>query len=77
MSDVRRWLDSLADGADDEADETSIFVQLDALGAERRERHDPHWFPDGPDPDGLEALVRDRKRRGVLRPPPGRKEHAR
>jgi hypothetical protein len=45
---------------EEEPDATDIFVQIDALGAERRERRDPRWFPRGPDPEGLERLVRER-----------------
>jgi hypothetical protein len=45
------------------ADEDPIFEQIDALRDERRERGDPRWFPPGPDPEGLERLVRERRAR--------------
>jgi hypothetical protein len=43
-----------------EPDASDILVQLDALHDERVERGDARWFPRGPDPQGLEQLVRER-----------------
>jgi hypothetical protein len=64
-----RFLGGFGEGEPDakRPDETSIFEQLDALHDERVERHDPHWFPPGPDPQGLERLVRERYERGKHR----------
>ena len=52
-----------------EVDATDIFLQLDCVHDERRERHDPTWWPPGRDPENLERLVEDRRARGVLRSP--------
>ena len=63
------WDDFLA-GFDEPApeerrapDEDPIFEQLDALHDECGERGDDRWFPAGPDPQGLERLVRERRKR--------------
>jgi hypothetical protein len=44
-------------------DEDPVFAQLDALHDERIERGERRWFPRGPDPEGLERLVRERRAR--------------
>jgi hypothetical protein len=59
-----------SDASERRAGEDPIWEQLDALHDERAERHDPRWFPPGPDPQGLERLVEERRRRGKLRARP-------
>jgi hypothetical protein len=59
--------DSRAEPRPAEPAEPPILTQLVALHDERVERADPTWFPPGPDPDGLERLVEERRRRGTLR----------
>jgi hypothetical protein len=64
---LEEWLSSLdeRERAFKDVEPTNVFVQLDALREERIERGDPHWWPSGPDPQGLERLVRDRVARGT------------
>jgi hypothetical protein len=71
---IRSWLDSFDGRVETETErrcreqeeDENIFVQLDAAHDERVERKDAKWWPSGPDPDSLEALVRERRARGVL-----------
>jgi hypothetical protein len=62
---VRGWLRTSAtrNPAERPVGEDPIFEQLDALHDERVERNDPKWFPPGPDPQGLERLVEERRAR--------------
>lgn len=81
MSDpLWRWLDGIdwlnstePDSSVEETEQQRVLEQLDAVNDERVERGDPKWWPPGPEPENLERLVEDRRRRGVLRPPPGRR----
>jgi hypothetical protein len=73
MDALDHWLADDDERETTSVDVTDVFVQLDALHDERRERHDQRWQPPGPDPQGLERLVEDRWRRGVLRLPGGRR----
>lgn len=49
--------------AEERREQDPIWAQIDALYDERVERGDPRWFPSGPDPQGLEQLVEERRRR--------------
>jgi hypothetical protein len=67
-----RWKHSLGERDRMDATEFDYFLeQILAVEDERVERGDPTWWPPGPEPENLERLVEDRRRRGVLRPPGG------
>jgi hypothetical protein len=60
---LRQWLDTIEPEPEDALDPTNVFVQTDALAAERVEQNDAKWTPPETSTAGLARLVRARQAR--------------